>query len=459
VGHVWGQVWPGTQQVGESCGKQTGMSHRGWCARGLYCAEDMGILHGARNECKECPCNGHGTCGRGTNPADGGAGDNGGNGGIPGPCACDPGFMGTDCLSRCSGSGCDNGRWGAGLAQLNELLGDLSIRIPFPCKDASGQPSGEPGACGTIGWHALKLDWAISNIVCGNIGIGGLKLRASKPTDVEMQVQITDVTVQCTADWKFKELVSASGHAIATATAGDHNSVHTTVKYHSDDYRTQLPSLSSNGADSCAAQVRFGKLELKGSDLGGHMLSLFEDHIGREIQEQLQGKTGETGELCQQLGKMVSDTLTALLGKVNHAMEPLLPYLNFTTPPQDALSKELKLKSDCSSVSRECPPPQLVDFRTDWLLGLLQTGAKKLNSKAPAVCRADWKGEQRCSGPLVINDVVNFITSQLGGEGQIDVLSFFNMFGINSTVSTGNSAVASATLEVQALKLDGLNSL
>ena len=135
-----------------------------------------------------------------------------------------------------------------------------------------------------------------------------------------------------------------------------------------------------------------------------HFSSAPPAQIQDEIVKQLTSFGGSTGKLCESWYRHV-DLLDSLLLEINSDVAPLMHYINFAKTPQDALSKEGEFKSDCAAVSDHCPPPPLVNFRSNWIVTLLQKGARKLNSPAPvSACHPDWHGVTRCSGPLVIND-------------------------------------------------------
>ena len=95
-------------------------------------------------------------------------------------------------------------------------------------------------------------------------------------------------------------------------------------------------------------------------------------------------------------------------------------FMNLTFARDDALISERQLVDTAECTARSCPfpwlLPSLVQMRQNWIVNMLQLGAVKLNSPSRPSCKPDWQGATRCSGPLVVNDVISFIT---GGTGSV----------------------------------------
>ena len=105
------------------------------------------------------------------------------------------------------------------------------------------------------------------------------------------------------------------------------------------------------------------------------------------------------------------------------------------------MSSERQLLRECARLARGCNPP-LVDLSHNSLLDLAQVGIKKLQGPSAlatqsAGCWNDTSvlphGQQRCVGPLFINDLVD----QLLTHGSLVVNDFVGVLGINSTVDAG----------------------
>lgn len=333
-----------------------------------------------------------------------------------------------------------------GLQELNLILDRFTIHIPEPQGGFKGTVKVDPLSSG--------LDWTLKKVVCQHLGVGGIKVTAHEhplPTsnlpdlpsqERYMDVYVEDVTVECTADWTFQYIFEGEGRATARAQPSDHNSVHVGAKYHSQDFSNQVPDVSQVKPTCKAAKVNFGKFSMHGTNVGGTLASIFDGAIKEQIQNALLGSGGPDSALCEQLGEMTTNILTPVLVALNAGFEPLMYFINTTAPAlKNITGREMQLKADCTSVAKHCPPPPLVDFSRNWIVQLLQLGATKLSSPAASTCRRDWQGIQRCTGPLVVNEVVGFITSQLGGSGQIDIVDFFGIFDTNTTFTTVSSYV------------------
>eukprot|EP01046_Picozoa_sp_COSAG06_P013289 COSAG06_NODE_801_length_12195_cov_106.299934_6_plen_1670_part_00 len=318
--------------------------------------------------------------------------------------------------------------------ELNRLLADLVFNIP-------DQDFVIPTPAGSID---PDIKTHLRGLSCNKLGMGGLTLRARKPSEQEVTLDITisDITIQCACDWSYEWVWDGRGTATAHATAANHNRLTTSITFHSTNYGHALPSLPPT-IPACSTSVHFQPMKFDGKNVGGDVIQLFDGTVQKQIEKALNTKA------CSALGDLVPNLLASVLASLNTEIEPWMRFMDLPPARDDAMRAERQL--DPSAVSVEDP---LIQLPQNWIMQLFLMAADKLNSPTHPTCRPDWQGKRRCTGPLVVNDVIDFITDQ---SGSIEIDDFFGLFGWNSTISSGDDTF-SETVKIQSLKLAGLDS-
>lgn len=292
---------------------------------------------------------------------------------------------------------------------------------------------------------AIKdIDTHLRKLTCHHLGMGGLTLRAAKPSEQEVRVDIviSDITIQCTCDWNYEWVWDGKGTATAQATGGNHNRLTTSITFHSSDYGHALPELPPT-IPACSTTVHFQPMKFDGHNVGGDVIQLFEGTVQEQIEKALNSKA------CDSLGDLVPNLLASVLAELNTEVEPWMHFMDLLPARDDAMVAERRLNTTAAPVH-----DPLIRFPQNWVMQLFQMAVTKLNSPTRPTCRADWQGQSRCTGPLVVNDVITFLTDQ---TGSVEIDDFFGIFGFNSTIASGDEEF-SEMIEIKSLKLAGLDS-
>eukprot|EP01047_Picozoa_sp_COSAG01_P016394 COSAG01_NODE_839_length_13190_cov_138.958368_6_plen_640_part_00 len=388
----------------------------------------------------------------------------------------------------------------AAWTRLNALLGQLVVNI-----------GSLPRIQIPSGISSIDLD--ISRLTCGHFSIGSAKINAVEEqwgTQKRVAVTVTlyQVAVSCDCHWDYHYVIGGHGDATAHADPQMLNSLTVTAYFASPDFARVLPSVpAGNAAMTCYAGhgasgactvdgthwVQCQGLDitlddLRGQQASGHMAALTVDHIvhdhaERAIEDSLNGK------VCEQVGKLIPDILTQVLGQVNEWALPLMQYLDM--PPTGAdtmLRAEAALQRSIASQPGVIGGGALLSLRDNWLVQLAQLGANKLGAATDnaLLCYNNSDSQKcigsamdscsthdarclafgfqqcqrdhpiRCRGPLVIDEVINTILPS--GNGTLAVPNFLGLFSRNSTLR-GDGDLIDVTVEVPAIRVTGLDSI
>ena len=333
---------------------------------------------------------------------------------------------------------------GGAMTELNRLLGELTFNIPD-----------QQFTIVTPTIAVKDIDTTITGLSCTKLGIGALDFRAAKPDEqqVDLAITVSGITAECSCDWSYVYIWDGKGTARAVATAANANRLSTSVTFRSADFSTSLPIMyPPPEVGSCGIDFHFQPMKFDGKNVGGDLVQLFDGTVQDKIEDQLNSIA------CTSLGDLVPNLLATVIAALNEEIEPLMYFMNLTFARDDALISERQLVDTAECTARSCPfpwlLPSLVQMRQNWIVNMLQLGAVKLNSPSRPSCKPDWQGATRCSGPLVVNDVISFIT---GGTGSVVIANFFDLFQWNSTIVSGDETF-SEEIRIKSLKITGLDT-
>eukprot|EP01052_Picozoa_sp_SAG31_P009551 SAG31_NODE_504_length_14762_cov_3.344609_7_plen_572_part_00 len=333
----------------------------------------------------------------------------------------------------------------AGIGQTLPSFNSLLARISFNVPDQQFTIITPKVAIDDIDTH-------LTEISCGKLGIGGMTVKATKKSEqlVTMAFAIDDLTAECKCHFGYKYIWKGSGTAVADATAANHNNLHSTVSFSSDDYRTKLPNPEASTVDACTASVGFQPMKFSGDNLGGDLVKLFDSTVQSHIEKEL-GTAG--GIACKQLGTLGPELFSSVVATINEYVEPLLPFM--LVKPQlckflgwfcfDALKDEKALHIPKHEL--------LIDLEKNYIIKVVGLAMAALNEPASPVCHDTWHGRS-CSGPLVVNQLALTLT---GNTGAVEISDFFSLLGLNATL-TSDTSIAETNFAVKGLQVSGLDS-